>query len=578
MSRRVALVIGNEDYAPFARPLQGPTGDALRIARLFEDLGFDLVQPQFDADYDAIRKGVRAFAAALEKGGIGAFYFSGHGVQGKDRENYLVPLNASLKEPEDIAKFCYPLRDVIAAIHGAESYGLLFLDACRNDPFAGVPDGPRTKELMINLPGLSVVPKKELSNILISYATGAGNTALDGDADHPSHYAEALAKHLPTPGVPIGSLLKRVGNQVSTATSLQQVPWVEDSLLADLILVPAPTDERPDDEEPDDHVKPDGGNKPDHGGRSDGGDIKEQLTIWGGLVLWAKRIAIAFYLVISFPIVFGIIFLYYLEATKPADEGIEPEESRVCDTSALANALFCRVSDLDHPSDDKIRTDTAKEIERALAGDSFSVTDKVLVVDALLEMAKSDRLRSLTPSGRFNVLARLADIPSGLWLEPLMLNSLETAHQVISGIDAAHLTNPFLRAETTDFLETWKTQAGYVLRSSIVIKIMFSGFNRDRELMPILLELSQGWGWPIPADPQFPVRAARDLDRSWIEYSDPSLEASAKLLAGQLNGEVTSTKADSPADAFAAKLSKPVQVVRLDKTSNDQTLRLFLKE
>ncbi len=66
MSRRVALVIGNEDYAPFARPLQGPTGDALRIARLFEDLGFDLVQPQFDADYDAIRKGVRAFAAALE--------------------------------------------------------------------------------------------------------------------------------------------------------------------------------------------------------------------------------------------------------------------------------------------------------------------------------------------------------------------------------------------------------------------------------------------------------------------------------------------------------------------------------
>ena len=65
MSRSVALMIGNQDYAPFARPLQGPRGDAIRIARLLEDLGFDLLQPQFDADYDAIRKSVRAFAAAL---------------------------------------------------------------------------------------------------------------------------------------------------------------------------------------------------------------------------------------------------------------------------------------------------------------------------------------------------------------------------------------------------------------------------------------------------------------------------------------------------------------------------------
>jgi hypothetical protein len=46
-----------------------------------------------------------------------------------------------------------------------------------------------------------------------------------------------LLKHIATPGVDIGTVLRRVRAEVITATSQRQVPWDHSSLIGDVVLV-----------------------------------------------------------------------------------------------------------------------------------------------------------------------------------------------------------------------------------------------------------------------------------------------------------------------------------------------------
>src|SRR5262245_4001432 len=85
---RTALVVGNAAYAD--APLQNPVNDATDMAAALRAAGFEVIL-KTDADQRGILDGVRAFNGALKsKGGVGLFFFSGHGAQ-VGGENYLVP-------------------------------------------------------------------------------------------------------------------------------------------------------------------------------------------------------------------------------------------------------------------------------------------------------------------------------------------------------------------------------------------------------------------------------------------------------------------------------------------------------
>ncbi len=232
MFERVALVIGNQEYGSNAIGLKGPTSDALRMTHLFEDLGFHLIKPKFNANFNDIRQSVREFGSVLAKGGIAAFFYSGHGLQGPRGGNYLMPVDARIHEPEDVERTCFAVSDIIESIVRKECTGLVFLDACRDAPFANLPEGevPRA--------GWQSHVPTTLRNVHISYSTAPGNVAVDGDADEASPYTRALDKHLRTPDTPLGTLLNRVRKQVAQETGSRQVPWDEGVLLDDVILVP----------------------------------------------------------------------------------------------------------------------------------------------------------------------------------------------------------------------------------------------------------------------------------------------------------------------------------------------------
>ena len=70
---------------------------------------------------------------------------------------------------------------------------------------------------------------------MIAFATQPDNVALDGDGRN-SPFTTALLKHLSTPGLDIGVLMRRVRTDVIAATRDQQVPWDHSSLTSEVVL------------------------------------------------------------------------------------------------------------------------------------------------------------------------------------------------------------------------------------------------------------------------------------------------------------------------------------------------------
>jgi uncharacterized caspase-like protein len=125
---RAALVIGNADYS--FGPLRNPVNDAEAMAKALGEAGFD-VTVSTDADQAAMEKAVHAFGAKLKaKGGVGLFYFSGHGAQ-ISGENYLIPV--SLTSAEEIKSGSVSATEIVEA-SAHNGLNIVILDACRNNP------------------------------------------------------------------------------------------------------------------------------------------------------------------------------------------------------------------------------------------------------------------------------------------------------------------------------------------------------------------------------------------------------------------------------------------------------------
>jgi uncharacterized caspase-like protein len=98
---------------------------------------------------------------------------------------------------------------------------VLFLDACRNNPFSrklARSLGARSGEVQQGL-----APLESGIGTLISFSTQPGNVALDGEGRN-SPFARALAKELSRSTDDLNAILIAVRNQVMQATNNQQVP------------------------------------------------------------------------------------------------------------------------------------------------------------------------------------------------------------------------------------------------------------------------------------------------------------------------------------------------------------------
>ncbi len=217
--RRTALVIGIGDYA--SAPLRNPVNDARSMASALRDLSFDVTIRE-NLDQKEMKKEIQAFGEKLQKGGVGLFYFAGHGVQ-VNGHNYLIPVRASIEHEKQVEYEAVDLGAVLGEMDYARNrLNIVILDACRDNPFA--------RSFRSVSQGLASVSAP--SGTLIAFATAPGSVANDGTGEN-GIYTGELVKAMMQPGVKIEDVFKQVRSAVRETTRGKQVPWESSSLEGD---------------------------------------------------------------------------------------------------------------------------------------------------------------------------------------------------------------------------------------------------------------------------------------------------------------------------------------------------------
>ena len=112
----------------------------------------------------------------------------------------------------------------------------MFLDACRDNPFAAkIKSNSATRSVSVQS-GLAEMKSGE--GTLIAFATGPGQTALDGQEGTNSPFTRALIAHITTPGVEIQQAMTEVRAQVNEETNKGQLPWGHTNLIGSVYLNP----------------------------------------------------------------------------------------------------------------------------------------------------------------------------------------------------------------------------------------------------------------------------------------------------------------------------------------------------
>lgn len=215
-SRRVALVIGNGSY-PNA-PLKNPPHDAELMAHTLEGLGFE-VMSKTNANQREMKELISEFGAKIKKGGVGLFYYAGHGLQ-IDGENYLIPTDAQIEQEADVDAWGVNVTAVLKQMGKADNHlNLVILDACRDNPFARSWRGGARGLAELEAP----------VGTYIAYATAPGQTASDGDGDN-GLYTAALTTAMQTPGARLEDIFMNTRRNVRARSGGKQVPWENGSL------------------------------------------------------------------------------------------------------------------------------------------------------------------------------------------------------------------------------------------------------------------------------------------------------------------------------------------------------------
>lgn len=225
MGRRIALVVGNSNYASVPA-LPNPQRDAALVADTLKQVGFETVTLQTNLGREALDNALRAFARQAEAADWALVYYAGHGME-VNGTNYLIPIDARILSDRDISLEAVSLDQVRDVVNRATRLRLIILDACRDNPFASQMKRTMTVASRSVSRGLASVEPE--AGTLIVYAAKDGETAADG-AGINSPFATAFVKNVQRPGLEVRRLFDYVRDDVMDATGKKQQPFSYGSL------------------------------------------------------------------------------------------------------------------------------------------------------------------------------------------------------------------------------------------------------------------------------------------------------------------------------------------------------------
>ncbi|UGV26781.1 peptidase [Rhodopseudomonas boonkerdii] len=233
--KRVAFVVGNGAYKN-VDPLPNPPIDAKAMASTLRNVGFEVIEGS-NLTRDGMTERLLEFGRKAQGADVALFFYAGHGIS-VNNINYLLPIDANLKSEMDVKLgAAINVETTLEQTMGDAKVKLVFLDACRDNPFAAKirSSGSATRSVAVSS-GLAEMKSGE--GTLIAFATSPGQTALDGKSGGNSPFTRALLNNITAPGAEIQQAMTKVRAQVQDETNKGQLPWGHTNLIGAVYLNP----------------------------------------------------------------------------------------------------------------------------------------------------------------------------------------------------------------------------------------------------------------------------------------------------------------------------------------------------
>ncbi|MEN8217779.1 MAG: caspase family protein, partial [Pseudomonadota bacterium] len=205
---RRALVIGNSNYQGNAF-LEKPATDAHHFAETLKKLNFRVTYKD-NLSRKEMQNAIEQFKEDLRDGGIGLFYFAGHGLQ-FEGENYLIPIGAEgvfyTRDKKRLERKTTKLSDILKVMQTADNR-IIILDACYDNPF----QSPEVETQR----GLTPI-KKIPEGTLIAYAAKPGQVVTENNP-----YTKNIISEIQKPDLSITEVFLHVEAIVREKTGGQQ--------------------------------------------------------------------------------------------------------------------------------------------------------------------------------------------------------------------------------------------------------------------------------------------------------------------------------------------------------------------
>ena len=235
--RRVALVIGNNDYQNLPK-LEKAVNDANSVAGELKKVGFEVAAFN-NISQKKMNQAINDFVQKIAGGGVGVFFYAGHGVQ-IDSQNFLVPVDMdSPRTDSDVADQAISVPRLQDKVADAKAkYVLMVLDACRDNPLpkkAGRSIGATRGLAMSNSP----------SGQTVLYSAGTNQQALDSldknDTNPNGLFTREFLPMISQPGVSSTDALRKtrsIVKQKAKTVGHDQDPAIYDQSDGDFYFVP----------------------------------------------------------------------------------------------------------------------------------------------------------------------------------------------------------------------------------------------------------------------------------------------------------------------------------------------------
>jgi hypothetical protein len=255
LAKKQALVIGNGDYAGSLK-LGCPANDAREMNRALTELGFDVTlgtNLTFQDTHDLVARFLKRVADPSTNTSL--LYYSGHGVQLSDQNNYMVPIDFDHLGVDDLTQLV-SVQDIVDKMTAETTVRIVLIDACRSNADAqdiiqaskGVRTGRQgaksigIKQFIVDgrqVRSQGLASMQSTTNTFIAFAAAPGEVAYEGEEGRTlSPFTESLARYLDVVDLPISNLTSRVRQDVLSRTQNMQRTWDTSSLMAPFYFNP----------------------------------------------------------------------------------------------------------------------------------------------------------------------------------------------------------------------------------------------------------------------------------------------------------------------------------------------------